>query len=412
METLSLHDARRMAVSAQGLDRLPASQTSVAAVINRLGYLQIDTISVVARTHEHTLWARLPDFTPQELYAAQRDEHSIFEYWGHAMSYLPVQDYRYYLPTMRSFYDKEKGWAKNRYECCGHLIEPVLERIKTEGPLRSRDFEQEPSDEQRTWWNWHPHKMVLELLLWRGDLMVSERQGFQKVYDLAERVLPTWVDTSYPTDEELGRFVVIRTLQAYGVASEKDIRGFIHDFTNDTVQAGLSSLLDEGKIMAVQIEGLNGTPYYVLDGQLDSTQKTAANPKGMHILSPFDNFIIQRERLAKLFDFEYSLECYLPAAKRVYGYYVMPILYGTEMIGRIDPKADRKARQLQLRSLYFEDGFKPDEAFFVQFSERLQSMMQFNGCKQIALGNISNETFREPMLKVLKERGVLAQAIQ
>ena len=406
---ISLQEARRIAVASQRLTQEQTTTHSVAELIDHLGYLQIDTISVVARTHEHTMWTRLQDFTPSNLYAAQRDDRSIFEYWGHAMSYLPIRDFRYYLPTMKAFHNHDKGWAKDRYERCGQLIEPVMDRIKAEGPIRSRDFEQKKSKEQRTWWNWHPEKMVLELLLWRGDLMVTERQGFQKVYDLTERVLPDWVDTRYPTDEEIGRFIVERTLQAYGLASEKDMRGFMHEFNNDVVRLGLSSLMDEKRLREVSVEGLPG-PYYLINDA--SAFLPDKGSKTVRILSPFDNFIIQRERIAQLFNFQYTLECYLPAAKRKYGYYVMPILYRDKLVARMDPKADRKANVFLVRNLFLEDEFQPDDTFFSLFAEQLRGMMQFNGCKQIRVEGVSHEQYLAPLLQALKGMDVLDQSIQ
>ena len=401
--TISLAEARRLAITAQCLgDPSLNFPTTVAEMIQQIGYLQIDTISVVARTHEHTLWTRLPDFRVEMLYAAQREEHSIFEYWGHAMSYLPMRDYRYYLPTMRSFYNPTGSWTKSRYEKHGHLLEPVLQRVKEEGPLKSRDFEPPKSVISKTWWDWHPEKIVLELLLSRGDLMVVERQGFQKVYDLAERVLPDWVDTTFPTDLEVGRYVVEHTLQAYGFATEKEIRAFLHEVKNDTVQVGLQSCLEEGSIQAVEIESLPGERYYITTDSLKNALNSATIAPDVHILSPFDNLIIQRARIARLFDFQYSLECYLPAAKRVYGYYVMPILYGTELIGRLDPKADRKTKTFHLRGIYFEERFQPEEAFFTRLAQRIKALMKFNGCERIELGFVKPEKFQADLAEALK----------
>jgi uncharacterized protein YcaQ len=388
------------------------SQANVAELVQQLGYLQIDTISVVARTHEHTLWTRVPGFQAEMLYTAQRDERKLFEYWGHAMSYLPMQDFRYYLPTMQLFQNPSGSWMKSRYEKVGHLLEPVLQRVKEEGPIRSRDFDPPKSESSKTWWDWHPEKIVLEILLSRGELMVLERQGFQKVYDLTERILPDWVDTSYPTDEEVGRYVVERSLQAYGLATEKEMRAFLHEVKNDTVQAGLQSCLDEGKIQPIEVESLPGVGYYAQTESLERNLSSMDLPAVVHILSPFDNLIIQRARIAQLFNFQYSLECYLPAGKRVYGYYVMPILYGTELIGRLDPKADRKKKTFILKAVYFEEDFQPDDYFFTQLARRIQAMMQFNGCVQVELGLIKPERFEAPLIAALNQQDVAAQAIQ
>lgn len=406
-ESLSIQEARRIAVVSQQLNLKEQNSHHVRDIIRQMGYLQIDTISVVARTHEHTLWARNPDFQADMLYAAQRDDRSLFEYWAHAMSFIPIEHYRYFLPVMKRFHDHKNSWAKQRYEKYGHLVDGIYERVKAEGPMKSRDFTPQNTEKGKSWWDWRPEKIVLELLLWRGDLMVSERQGFQKVYDITERVLPDWVNTQYPSDEEIGCYVVAQALRAYGVATEKDIRGLYHEITADIVAIGLRAMLESAKINEVEIETLNGQVYYRL---ADADTLPQIDQQTVSILSPFDNLIIQRDRLAQLFDFKYTLECYVPANKRVYGYYVMPILYGNQFVGRLDPKADRKKKNFILRNIYFEDQFAVDENFQHAFAVRLKNMMQFNGCETITIEAMEKE--KQPVMAALKSLDVDVQAIQ
>jgi uncharacterized protein YcaQ len=407
---LSLEEARNHAVTAQRLNiKQNQQEIQVIDLIRQIGYLQIDTISVVARTHEHTLWARKPDFSAGLLYAAQRDDRSIFEYWAHAMSFIPIEHYRYFLPLMKAFHNHENSWAKQRYDKYGHMVDDIYQRVKTEGPMKSRDFTPENTEKGKSWWDWRPEKIVLELLLWRGDLMVSERQGFQKVYDITERVLPDWVNTQYPTNEEIGCYVVEQALLAYGIASEKDITGLYHDVTMETVKQGVKALLDMGKIGEIVIESRDGQSYYVLAKTLENH---AIDHHAVSILSPFDNLIIQRDRLSQLFSFTYTLECYLPAAKRVYGYYVMPVLYGNQFVGRLDPKADRKRKNFILRNIYFEEAFAPDDIFYTSFAGRLKSMMIFNGCETISIEGMDREKEKQSLLAALKLQEVEIQAIQ
>jgi uncharacterized protein len=409
-ESLSIQEARGMAVASQLLNlKEHKNHHQVSDIIRQMGYLQIDTISVVARTHEHTLWTRNPDFSADMLYAAQRDDRSIFEYWAHAMSFVPMEHYRYFLPVMKSFHQHENGWAKQRYEKYGHLVDEIYQRVKVEGPMKSRDFTAQNTEKGKSWWDWRPEKIVLELLLWRGDLMVSERQGFQKVYDISERVLPDWVNTQYPSDEEIGCYVVEQALKAYGVATEKDIRGLYHEITADIVQFGLKAMLESGRISQVEIELLDGQAYYRM---ADAGPLSLIDEQAVSILSPFDNLIIQRDRLAQLFDFKYTLECYVPAKKRVYGYYVMPILYGNQFVGRLDPKADRKKKDFILRNIYFEEQFSADEHFHQAFADRLKNMMRFNGCETITIEAIEREKEKQPLLAALKALDVNVQAIQ
>ncbi|MBI9049900.1 MAG: YcaQ family DNA glycosylase [Anaerolineaceae bacterium] len=408
--TYSIAEAKEMAVAAQGLNLQFIDQDrTVYEIIRQLGYLQIDTISVVARTHEHTLWTRNNAFFADLLYATQREERSIFEYWAHAMSYVPMKDYRYFLPVMKSFHNREGKWAKERYEKYGHLLDAVYQRVKEEGPMKSRDFTPQKTNTPKTWWDWRPEKIVLELLLWRGDLMVSERQGFQKVYDLTERVLPDWVNTQYPTDEEIGCYIVQQALTAYGIATEKDIRGLFHEITADLVRIGLQAQLEAGIVQSVKIETQPDQVYYVLT---DNINDAVINQQAVSILSPFDNLIIQRERVQQLFDFTYTLECYVPAIKRVFGYYVMPILYGSNLIARLDPKADRKKKNFIIRSLFFEETFQPRDEFYHSFAPRLKGMMQFNGCERIVVEHVAREKEKQPLLAALKACGVEIQASQ
>ena len=229
-ETISQKTARRLVLHAELLDGRPPlakGTAGVAQTVGHLGYVQIDTISVIERAHHHTLWARVPGYKPEHLHRALAVERSVFEYWGHAASYLPMTDYRFYLPMMSGFYDPKNAWYRGWGERYGAYLEPVLRRIREEGPLAARDFENLAARGQGPWWDWKPAKAALEMLFWRGELMVRERRGFERVYDLTERVLPAGTDTRLPGPGELGRFIVSRALTALGVASEKEIREYI-----------------------------------------------------------------------------------------------------------------------------------------------------------------------------------------
>ena len=185
--------ARKIALKAQLLDgsmKFPKGKEGVAQAIEKLGYVQIDTINIIERAHNHTLWTRRPDYKPEMLHELQSRDRRVFEYWGHAASYLPTTDYRYYIPMMRSFADPKSKWVQGRFKKYGHLMKPILERIRKEGALSSRNFETLTDKSRGTWWDWRPSKVALELLFWKGDLMITERRNFQRVYDLTERVLP------------------------------------------------------------------------------------------------------------------------------------------------------------------------------------------------------------------------------
>jgi len=180
--TLSLSDARRLALRGQLLDggcALPTGVEGVARTIERLGYVQIDTIAAVNRAHHHTLWVRCPDYDPEMLHALQSEDRRVFEYWAHAMAYLPMSDYRYYVPQMNRIREHGTPWMRDWKKKHGAVLDVVLGRIRAEGPLTSKDFEPPPGTKRGTWWDWKPAKRALELLFWQGDLMIAERRNFQ-----------------------------------------------------------------------------------------------------------------------------------------------------------------------------------------------------------------------------------------
>ncbi len=350
--SLSVDDARRIALSAQGLLRSAPFGRGVdaaARAIDQLGYVQIDTISVVNRAHHHVLQSRVPGFRT-ELYNTLLARKEVFEYWFHAAAYLPLREYRFYLRAMRAARDRWKVDAKTKRE--------VLSAIRAEGPLGSRWFESE-GHRSGGWWDWKPAKRALELMYLQGELMVTAREGFQKVYDLTERALPDDLDTSQPSDDEWGEYLVGRMVRAQGLVSRRDIlhlkQGARHLYPEDInapVDRALTSLCEAGDLVAVR--AMDDT-WYTTQASLDALPLRASR-KRVRFLSPFDNAIINRRRTQKLFDFDYTLECYVPEAKRQYGYFCLPMLLGTSLIGRMDAKADRKRRTLILRNLVLDEG--------------------------------------------------------
>ena len=389
---LSTSEARRLCLQSQliGIEPdLPAGKEGAIQVLDQLGYVQIDSIAVVQRAHHHTFWNRHPDYSTEMLHELLSIDRRIFEYWGHAASYLPVSDFRFYLPRKRSHRRPRNKWERDRFEQHGHLMAPVLERIRVEGPLGSRDFKPPPGATRGTWWDWKPAKIALEMLFDRGELMITERRNFQRIFDLTERVLPDQVDARYPDDEELGQFLVRRALSAHGVAQEKAIVRHIHGADRRVITDSLAVLVDTGEVVEVAIESDTTATYYALADTIDQSSRQRTPAQRMLFLSPFDNLIIQRERTRRLFAFDYTLECYLPAAKRRYGYFVLPILWKDAIIGRMDAKADRKPKTLRVQSLHFEAAFDGFEKALSALADALGRFMRFNECIRIALGTVT-----------------------
>lgn len=402
---LSLTHARRLALHCQlisGDNNLPKGKEGIAQTIDKLGYIQIDTIAVIERAHHHTLWSRRPDYNRDMLHELQAADRRIFEYWGHAASYLPMSDYRYYMPRMKHFRESPGKWEKHLLEKHGSLMNFVLERIRNEGPLGSKDFEKPPNSKKGTWWDWRPAKIALEMLFWRGELMISERRNFQKIYDLPERVLPGDIDTGYPSDNELGRFLVNRALSAHGIATPKEIVDHIHSANKKAIFATLHELVEAGEVLQVSVDRIGDTTYYALPDILNKSRIPKKSKATIRFLSPFDNLIIQRSRTQKLFGFDYALECYTPPAKRKHGYFVLPILYRDNFIGRLDPKADRKSKTLVIRNLFFEDGYSPDDRCIEEMGRGLVRLMEFNNCAKIKIERLTPLKIKHELIKQIK----------
>jgi uncharacterized protein YcaQ len=385
---LSLADARKLALHGQLLDGgspPPGGKEGVAQAIERLGYVQIDTIAVINRAHHHTLWTRCPDYDPEMLHELQAVDRRVFEYWAHAMAVLPISDYRYYIPRMRA------GGRKGAHEWRakhGDVIKAVLERIRSEGALTSKDFEPPPGTKRGTWWDWKPTKRALELLFWQGDLMIAERRNFQKLYDLTERVLPASVDRTPPSDDECGRFQVLRALRSLGVARDREVVGFLKLTDGAVVRQALADLCDAGEVVEVEVEEAKATALYAIAEELEQRLTEPIDAR-VHVLSPFDGLVIQRPRTEWLFDFEYTLECYLPQAKRKHGYFVLPILFGDRLVARLDPKADRQAKKLLVKKLWIEPWFDVTEGFLSQLGESVARFAEFNGCPSVEVERVS-----------------------
>ena len=292
----------------------------VEKALCRIGHVQIDTISVVARAHHHILYNRVGRYDESLLNRLVKARRA-FEYWSHAACYLPMRDYRFALPMMRGVVNGEWGWWHHGRD--KRLRASVLARIRDEGPLFARDFE-DPRRKRAGWWDRKPAKRALEQLFMEGELVSIERRGFQKRYELAERFLPSSVDLREPTVEEHADHLIDITMRAHGFATLRTInylrrdprvRAMVRQRVSEQVRAGA---LDTRRTDA-------GEPLYARPGAFDRRPKRLATLA--HILSPFDNLVIQRQRAADVFGFDYTIECYVPAAKRRYGYFALPLLY-------------------------------------------------------------------------------------
>lgn len=392
---MTLQQLQSITLESQGLLKSSAFGKGKKAVLNtleQLGYLQIDTLSVIERAHHHTLWTRIPDYKTVYLNELVK-ERKIFDYWFHAASYLPIKDFRYALPQMLAVKQNKSHY----YNADPKVMQYVMDTIRAEGAKMARDFKSK-SEKVGSWWNWKPTKLALERLFMQGDLMICERNGMQKKYDIPERVLPQNIDLTEPTPSEYADYLVNRYLRAYGFTTIKQIT---HLKTGKTLRKNvneiLESMLQEGTIQKVDIEGL---PLVFIQSDL-MEMSFRKSSLAIRLLSPFDNSIIHRNRIKDLFNFDFRLECYTPKKKRQYGYFCLPILYGNTFIGRVDCKAHRKEKQFEIIHLHIENQNIDVDLWEKSFAESVRQFAIFNGCESITLTKVSPEKFKNSIKKQL-----------
>ncbi|RTZ17928.1 winged helix-turn-helix domain-containing protein [Vibrio aquaticus] len=381
MKSLTLSEAQKLALLSQGLP-IGASKgsayTKTLHTFEQLGYVQIDTISVVQRAHHHTLWSRNPSYQPKHLDQLVADK-KVFEYWSHAAAYLPMMNFRHTLPRKAAI---KSGQQRHWYCKDRTLMSNILQRIGEEGPLMAKDFESKAKTIGG--WSTKPTKHALENLYMQGDLMISERRGFHKVYDLTDRVLPSNIDRSIPSNEEHGRFLVLSYLKAHGIGTLPEMIYQLKDVKTDVAQA-LNDLIEMGEVEKVKV---SETHYFACRHALKQLDKRLYR-KRAKILSPFDNLLIQRKRASALFNFDYLIECYVPQAKRQFGYFCLPILWDGKLVARADCKVDKPSSTLNVLHLFIEPTVKRQGDFLAALEEELQEFAIFNQCEHFSILKLS-----------------------
>jgi uncharacterized protein YcaQ len=375
-DSISPSDARRLVLARQGLASRGTFGSGLGATqkaIEHLGYVQIDTLSVVARAHIHTLWNRVSAFKGNDIDLLQ-EQGAVFEHWAHALAILPMRDYRYSLPMM----ERIAAGDTHLYPKDPKQVTKVLKRIREEGALSAKDFKDKKTSDAM--WARSPSKIALEQLFMEGELMVPRRRNFHKVYDLRERVLPSDIDVSTPTIEELCGHLIESYLRAQGLAQIAELT-YLRKGLGKQMSQTVANFVEEGMLQKLEV---NGQIYYATPKSLDVINQGLPSPK-LRILSPFDNAVIQRKRLVSLFEFDYQIECYVPKAKRKYGYFCLPILRGNRFVARLDAKADRKTGVFHVMNLYLERSVKNREALSTALSAELQRFAKFNSCTAVEI---------------------------
>jgi uncharacterized protein len=380
----SVEAARELLLAAQGLGSAPkrATKEDVRGIIRRMGVLQIDSISVVARSPYLVLWSRLGYYEPRwldELLA----EGAVFEYWSHAACFIPIEDYGLYRRLMIEGGEKTRTWMRAHHE----EIEHVMEHISEKGPVRAAEFAR-TDGKAGGWWEWKPEKRALEHLFASGELMISRRENFHRVYDLRERVLanalPDWEDALAPNEQEMRRALALEAVRALGVAPARWVPDYFRT-PKKGVAGLLEELADEGELVRAGIEGLDEPAYMHPDNAALAEKILSGGLRysGTTLLSPFDPVVWDRARALELFDFEYKIEVYTPAARRKYGYYSLPILHNGALVGRLDAKAHRKQGTFEVKAMHLEPDTPVDDDLVSGLSGALRDCAEWHGTPEV-----------------------------
>jgi len=373
---------------------------AIVELVRALGYVQIDTLHVVNRAHHVTLWAR---FGSYDIDAFHRliytpNERRLYEGWGHAASIISLDHYRYHRWRIGNASQEWLNQDGNR-----QLVAQTLERIRLEGGLRVADFEYD-GPQRGSWYDWKPTKMALEVLFSYGELMVSDRVNFHRVYDVRERVLPEWVDITPVSPDEGRRFCLEQAALALGVFEPRNLTWYAHMMATPA-RPVLRALIEEGVLVDIQGETTDGAQTWTVhrdnlpllqraaDGEFKTERTT--------FLAPFDSLFWAGGRDQKLWGFNQVLECYKRPQDRIYGYFCFPILHKDRLVGRFDPKLDRKTGVLHLNALYLEPGIEPDDELVAGVASSLRDFLAWHGAKSLNIVKSDPSAFGEKLIRAL-----------
>ena len=390
--------ARRLLLGAQGLlddPRRKPTPDVLYDLIERIGFVQIDSINVVERAHHLTLASRLQGYRPALLTRLLERDRRLFEHWTHDASAIPTAWYPCWKPRFVAYQQKVMAhpwWRERVGPNPDKVVAHVRERLVREGPLMAKDFEDErPAGTDKTWWGWKPHKAALEYLWRTGELAIARRINFHKVYDLAERVLPEAHAAPPPGHEEHLEWACRSALERLGVASADELAGFWRAGPLEEARAWGEKAAARGEIAAVEVETADGTKPRKAWAIPDWKERAAALPPApprIRLLSPFDPILRDRKRTLRLFNFDYRFEAFVPEPQRQYGYYVLPILEGERLVGRLDPKLHRQRGEqglLEIRALWWELGVRESKGRRAALEAAVERLARLTGVAEWSL---------------------------
>jgi uncharacterized protein YcaQ len=392
---LSLSAARHLHLAAQGLLKKPrrrAQPADILSTVQRMSLLQIDTINIVARSPYLVLFSRLGSY-PSQWLDESLSKGELMEYWAHEACFLPRSDFA--LVRHRMLAPEKMGWKYRQAWMLEHAaeIEQLIAHIQENGPVRSADFEH-PRKGTSGWWEWKPHKRHLEGLFTSGKVMVIERRNFQRVYDLTHRVMPHWDDERDLLSREAAEAIMLEnSARSLGIFRSQWLADY-YRLRQPALKPLLEMWQQEQRIIPVMIDTLGEMWLHkelfpllpqALEGKLQATHST--------VLSPFDPVVWDRKRAEQLFGFSYRLECYTPAPKRQYGYFVLPLLHKGQLVGRMDAKMHRKTGTLEIIALYLEEGVRVTAALEKGLTLAISEFARWQGAHDVTLGRVPDGLF-------------------
>lgn len=377
--------ARRLFLDRHALAEAPvgaASGAALAGLVDRIGFVQVDSITTVARAHDMILWSRRQGYRPAGLKRALERDRQLWEHWTHDASILPVALW----PMWRARFARDEmrlrdGWRKWFREGYEAQFDTILDRIARDGPVSSSDVGEGEVRGKGGWWDWHPSKTALEWLWRTGRIAVARRDGFKKVYDLTERVIPDAVRGAEVSPEEEVEWACASALDRLGFGTAGEVAAYWNAVPGEAVRDWLAQAVRAGRVDEVLIEGADGTRRRVFASPGLVRQDAPEPPARMRVLSPFDPALRDRKRAEFLFGFRYRIEVFVPEPKRVFGYYVFPLLEGARLVGRIDVK--RAGEVLAVRAVWPEPGVHFGKGRIAKLEAELDRLAVFAGSARV-----------------------------
>ena len=384
--------ARLLLMGAQGLLAEPsraATPKALLDLVTRMGFVQLDSINYVERAHHLTLFSRLDGYRREHLARLLERDRSLFEHWTHDASAVPAEWFAHWKPRFERSGGRiraNRWWAERMGGEPDKVLGTVRERIAREGPLRSQDFEHERGASS-AWWGWKPQKAALEYLWHTGELMVARRESFQKVYDLTERVFPEKHRAPAPAEDEHTEWGCSTALERLVVATPKEVAEFWNAIEPARAKQWCERAAREGRIVPVVVESHDADakpkPAYALADWERRLARLPAPPERTRLLSPFDPVLRDRARAQRLFGFDYRFEAFVPEPARKHGYYVLPVLEGDRLVGRVDPKFERAQRALKIRRVFWEPSVRQTRARLKGLEAAAERLAAFLGAERV-----------------------------